>query len=107
MRIPVLVVSLLSCFVPTLTGYTYADDGVCSVLSPGVADQCLRLNQVQVLGTHNSYKRWPAETLISYLDEYREGWAQQHPNHLPIMVMLELKDAPRQDWGPLQYTRII
>lgn len=156
------------------------------------AGDCLRLNQIQVLGTHNSYKRWPSEALIEALDQHREGWARdisyehrplteqlsllnirqfeldifadpdgglyaypaggvlvndteieqnlavmqqpglkvlhsqdidyrstcltliqclseirdwslQHPNHLPIMVMLELKDGPRQDWGPLQY----
>jgi len=192
MRIPVLEF-LLWGFVLTSGGHVSADDATCTELSASLADQCLRLNQVQVLGTHNSYKRWPAETLIRYLDQYRQGWAQdisyehrplteqlsllnirqfeldifadpqgglyaypaggvlvndpeisgnmavmqqpglkvlhsqdtdyrstcltlvqclteirdwslQHPKHLPIMVMLELKDAPRQDWGPLLYT---
>jgi len=165
----------------------------CAVLDAENADQCLRLNHVQVLGSHNSYKRYPAEDLISLLNTYRSGWADnisyQHrplgeqlallgirqfeldvfmdpdgglfadpaggrlindpelavnravltqpglkvlhsqdvdyrttcltlitcltqirdwstrnPTHLPIMVMLELKDGPRQDWGPLTYT---
>lgn len=154
---------------------------------------CLRLNQIQVLGSHNSYKRWPAQSLIDLLDEHRDGWAHDisyehpplteqlerlglrqfeldvfadpdgglyaepaggvlisdpeiaqnrsvmirrgfkvlhsqdtdyrstcltlqaclveirdwslsNPEHLPIMILIELKDAPRQDWGPLSYT---
>jgi hypothetical protein len=170
-----------------------AQDADCDQLTSHNADHCLRLNQVQVLGTHNSYKRWPAQSLIDFLDQHREGWARdisyehpplteqlsrlnirqfeldifadphgglyanpaggvlvndpeipqnmalmqqpglkvlhsqdtdfrstcltlvqcltdirdwslQHPNHLPIMIMLELKDSPRQDWGPLRYT---
>ncbi|HBX36719.1 MAG TPA: hypothetical protein DEG76_05255 [Pseudohongiella sp.] len=153
---------------------------------------CLRLNQIQVLGSHNSYKRWPAQSLIDLLDEHRDGWANDisyehpplaeqlerlglrqfeldvfadpdgglyaepaggvliadpemtrhrsvmnrpgfkvlhsqdtdyrstcqtlqaclieihdwslsNPDHLPIMILIELKDAPRQDWGPLSY----
>jgi len=165
-------------------------NSTCDNLPP---DHCLRLNQVQVLGSHNSYKRWPHQALIDLLDSYRPDWARdisyehpplkeqlgrlglrqfeldvfadpeggrfaapaggmliqdaeieqnlpvmsqpglkvlhsqdtdyrsncltfrdclreirdwslQHPDHLPIMVMIELKDAPRADWGPLQYT---
>lgn len=154
---------------------------------------CLRLNQVQVLGSHNSYKRWPTQELIETLDAHRPDWARDisyehrplseqlellglrqfeldvfadpqgghysepaggvlvndpeieanraimtqpgfkvlhsqdldyrttcltlrdclseirdwsmaNPGHLPIMIMLELKDAPRPDWGPITYT---
>ncbi len=156
-------------------------------------DDCLRLNQVQVLGSHNSYKRWPAQDLIDLLDEQRPGWARDisyehrplreqlellglrqfeldvfadpvgglfaepaggvliddpeietnralmsqrgfkvlhsqdtdyrstcltlqdclleirdwslaNPGHLPIMIMVELKDAARENWGQLEYT---
>lgn len=170
-----------------------ADQNDCAALVPANADQCLRLNHVQVLGSHNSYKRFPAPALVTLLNNYRDGWADdisyQHrplpeqlgmlgirqfeldvfadpdgglfskpagglliddpeltqnravmeapglkvlhsqdldyrstcltliacltqirdwsarnPAHLPIMIMLELKDAPRQDWGPLTYT---
>ena len=170
-----------------------ADDSDCAALTDHDADQCLRLNHVQVLGSHNSYKRYPAEELITLLNNYRDGWAKdisyehrplseqleslgirqfeldvfadpdgglfaeptggvliddpelaqsravmaapglkvfhsqdvdyrttcltliaclteihdwsmQNPSHVPIMVMLELKDAPRQDWGPLVST---
>lgn len=181
---------LLSALTPAAIA---AADNDCSALDAGNAEHCLRLNHVQVLGTHNSYKRYPAEDLISLLNTYRSGWADnisyQHrplgeqlallgirqfeldvfmdpdgglfadpaggrlindpelavnravltqpglkvlhsqdvdyrttcltlitcltqirdwstrnPTHLPIMVMLELKDGPRQDWGPLTYT---
>lgn len=157
------------------------------------ADDCLRLNQVQVLGSHNSYKRWPAPALIDQLDTHRPGWATDisyehrplqeqlellglrqfeldvfadphggryaspaggvlindpeietsravmslpgfkvlhsqdtdyrstcltlqaclrdirdwslaNPKHLPVMIMLELKDGAREDWGPLEFT---
>lgn len=170
-----------------------ADGSDCSALTAQNPDQCLRLNHVQVLGSHNSYKRYPADELITLLNSYREGWADdisyehrplteqlgvlglrqfeldifadprgglyaepaggvliddpelaqnrsvmqapglkvlhsqdldyrstcltlitclteirdwsvQNPAHLPIMILLELKDAPRQDWGPINYT---
>jgi hypothetical protein len=164
----------------------------CEPLSPDNAQQCLRLNQLQVLGTHNSYKRWPLADLITLLDTHRAGWARDisyehrplpeqleqlnvrqfeldvfadpegglyadpaggrlvtdadvardrevmqkpglkvlhsqdidyrstcltlvlcleqirdwslaNPAHLPIMVMIEFKDAARPDWGPVEY----
>tara|TARA_R100001039_G_C1848486_1_gene108541 strand:+ start:1292 stop:2452 length:1161 start_codon:yes stop_codon:yes gene_type:complete len=170
-----------------------AEPGQCATISADNADRCLRLNHIQVLGTHNSYKRFPAPALITLLNEYRDGWADdisyqhrplpeqlemlgirqfeldvfadpdgglysqpagglliddpeltrhravmdapglkvlhsqdldyrstcltlitcltqirdwsaQNPSHLPIMIMLELKDSARQDWGPLTYT---
>jgi hypothetical protein len=155
----------------------------CAVLSAVTADQCLRLNHLQVLGTHNSYHlapeppvlaalgpRGPAldythrpltqqlsqlgvrqfeidvyadpqggryaspavlrmgpefarvappgpalrqpgfkvlhvpdfdfrttcPTLVACLTEIRD-WSRAHPRHVPIMVMLELKDGPVQD----------
>ena len=44
-------------------------------ITAGNADQCIRLNHIQVLGTHNSYKLKPAQALIDQLDQYNEGWA--------------------------------
>lgn len=185
-----LAVSLLLAVPPLAMA---ADGSDCSALTAQNSDQCLRLNHVQVLGSHNSYKRLPADELITLLDSYREGWADdisyehrplaeqldvlglrqfeldvfadpqgglyaepaggvliddpelaqnravmqapglkvlhsqdldyrstcltlitclteirdwsvQNPSHLPIMILLELKDAPRQDWGPISYT---
>lgn len=170
-----------------------ADADACAILSADNADQCLRLNQIQVLGSHNSYKRYPAPELVALLDEHRPGWSRdinyehrpltqqltqlgirqfeldvfadpagglyarpagavlihdpemaahravmqqpglkvlhsqdtdyrsncltlvqcldeirqwslQNPSHVPIMILIELKDAVRADWGPLQYT---
>lgn len=189
--IPALLAGALLLPLPGVTLAADAND--CSVLSPANADRCLRLNHVQVLGSHNSYKRYPADDLITLLNGYRDGWADdisyqhrplpeqlellgirqfeldvfadpdgglyaepaggmliddpelaqnrtvmaapglkvlhsqdldyrstcltliscltrirdwsaQNPSHLPIMIMLELKDAPRQNWGPLTYT---
>lgn len=167
-------------------------DAGCEQLSADNAQQCLRLNQLQVLGTHNSYKLWPLTDLIDNLDEHRAGWARDisyehrplaeqlaqfnvrqfeldvfadpagglyadpagsrlaldsdvalsrelmqkpglkvlhsqdidyrstcltlvlcleqirdwslaNPAHLPVMVMIEFKDAARQNWGPVEY----
>jgi len=35
-------------------------------------------------------------TLVTCLTEIRD-WSRAHPRHVPIMVMLELKDQPRED----------
>lgn len=155
-------------------------------------EHCLRLNHIQVLGTHNSYKLYPVPELVSLIDDWRPGWADNieyehrslfeqlqylgvrqieldifadpdgglyaepagallvddhefirpaamlapgfkvlhsqdldyrshcltfvdclqqirdwslaNPEHFPIMVLVELKDAPRQDFGPVRYT---
>jgi len=171
---------------------TVQADTACEPLSPDNAQQCLRLNHLQVLGTHNSYKRWPLTDLITLLDTYRAEWARDisyehrplpeqleqfnvrqfeldvfadpegglyadpagsrlvtdadvardrevmqrpglkvlhsqdidyrstcltlvmcleqirdwslaNPAHLPIMIMIEFKDAARPDWGPVEY----
>jgi len=166
--------------------------GVCAELSADNIDNCLRLNHIQVLGTHNSYKLHPLPELVDIIDEWRPGWADNidyghrtlteqfehlgvrqieldifadpegglyaepvgavlvgddafirpgpmlapgfkvlhsqdldyrshcltfvgcleelrdwslvNPRHFPIMVLVELKDAPRPDFGPVQYT---
>jgi hypothetical protein len=66
-------------------------DAACEQLSDDNAQQCLRLNQLQVLGTHNSYKRWPLTDLITLLDTYRAGWARDISyEHRPLPEQLEL-----------------
>jgi len=165
----------------------------CQKLTAHNSDHCIRLNQIQVLGTHNSYKLSPAPALIESLDEHRSGWASDilyshrplteqlaflgirqfeldvfadpdgglyaepagallaedrsfvnsaemlepgfkvlhsqdvdyrstclslksclkeihdwsiaNPAHFPIMIMLEMKDAQRAQFGPITYTR--
>lgn len=173
---------------------SFAAESDCTDITAANADNCLRLNHVQVLGSHNSYKRFPYEGLVTFLNGHRDGWSRdinyQHrplteqlemlairqfeldvfadpqgglyarpagavlsndpelesyaaamqepglkvlhsqdtdyrstcvtfksclmeirdwslasPNHLPIMILVELKDAPRADWGPLTYTQ--
>lgn len=45
---------------------------------------------MQVLGTHNSYKRWPLPELIDLLDEHRDGWARDISyEHKPLSEQLE------------------
>ncbi|MDT8429523.1 MAG: phosphatidylinositol-specific phospholipase C1-like protein [Pseudomonadales bacterium] len=160
--------------------------------APAQADHCIRLNQIQVLGTHNSYKQALLPQLVTVLDQTRLGWSrdiayqhrpltyqlqqlgirqfeldifadpdgglyarpagavlvddqayidipamhqpgfkvlhsqdtdyrssclslqdclneiqrwsQANPEHLPIMIMLEMKEGNRPDFGPIKYT---
>ncbi len=164
----------------------------CDTLTADSVDNCLRLNQIQVLGTHNSYKLHPLPVLVEIIDEWRPGWADSidyghrslteqldqlgirqieldifadpegglyaepagallagddafirpaamldpgfkvlhsqdldyrshcltfvaclgelrdwslaNPNHFPVMVLVEMKDAPRPNFGPVRYT---
>ncbi|HWP64881.1 MAG TPA: phosphatidylinositol-specific phospholipase C1-like protein [Candidatus Limnocylindria bacterium] len=53
------------------------------------ADRCVRLNQIQVLGSHNSYHRLPRPTLLSVLlalDPLFEGFVYEHA---PLDVQFE------------------
>lgn len=66
-------------------------DAACEQLSDDNAQQCLRLNHMQVLGTHNSYKRWPLAELVTLLDIERDGWARDISyEHRPLPEQLEL-----------------
>lgn len=63
----------------------------CQQLTAENADQCIRLNQIQVLGTHNSYKLSPVPALIETLDEHRSGWASDIIySHRPLTEQLQL-----------------
>lgn len=62
----------------------------CSPLSAGNAEQCLRLNHIQVLGTHNSYKLAPTPALVERLDRGQAGWAEHLLyEHRPLTEQLE------------------
>ncbi|MCW8194630.1 hypothetical protein F6455_07505 [Proteobacteria bacterium 005FR1] len=180
---------LLLCF--SLTARSGPD---CETITRENSDQCIRLNQIQVLGTHNSYKLAPSQELVAFFDQHRPGWSKdleyghrplqeqlnrgirqleldvfadpegglyakpagavlaadkdslqrremlnpgfkvlhvqdidfrancltliacleeikswsdRHPQHLPIMILLEVKDRVMPDFGPLRYTRPI
>src|SRR5690625_838571 len=48
----------------------------CEEIRADNADDCLRINHIQLLGTHNSYHVKPPARLVSLLDEYEKGWAE-------------------------------
>lgn len=62
----------------------------CANINAETADDCLRLNQIQVLGTHNSYKLPPVEALVERLDTEQPGWADNILyEHRPLSQQLE------------------
>lgn len=65
----------------------------CETITHENADNCLHLNQIQVFGTHNSYKLYPHPDLVERLNEYVPGWADNITyEHRPIREQLgELK----------------
>lgn len=81
--------SLVVITITLLPEFSLADTD-CRTLTASNADDCLRLNQVQVLGTHNSYKRWPLPELITLLDQHRDGWARDISyEHKPLTEQLD------------------
>lgn len=50
------------------------------------ASDALRLNQLQFLGTHNSYHRAPRSPLVRMIPEARRAWSYEHA---PLAVQLE------------------
>ncbi|NBC03435.1 MAG: hypothetical protein GVY20_06985 [Bacteroidetes bacterium] len=62
----------------------------CDTINENNANQCLRLNHVQVLGTHNSYKLLPHPDLITALNQHLDGWAKDiEYEHKPLTFQLE------------------
>lgn len=62
----------------------------CSDVTSKTADDCIRLNQIQLLGTHNSYKRAPTQELVDLLDTVQPGWANDILyEHRPLSRQLE------------------
>lgn len=53
--------------------WTMAD---CSEINAENVDDCIRMNQIQVIGTHNSYKQKPTSELIEYGNKTLPGWAK-------------------------------
>lgn len=69
---------------------TDTDPVDCQNITRKNADDCIRLNQIQVLGTHNSYRLAPAPELIELLDTEKPGWAENlQYSHRPIEEQLE------------------
>lgn len=62
----------------------------CDTIDVNNANQCLRLNHVQVLGTHNSYKLLPHPDLINALNQHLDGWANDiEYEHKTLAFQLE------------------
>lgn len=55
----------------------YTDSSIdCSEITLENSDQCIRLNQIQVLGTHNSYKLNLPLSLIEAVNPMIPGWSE-------------------------------
>lgn len=66
------------------------DEINCDEMTAGNSDDCLRLNHIQVLGTHNSYKMRPHPELVSQLNEHMDGWSRNIDyEHRPLTEQLE------------------
>lgn len=62
----------------------------CSTITRESADNCIRLNQIQVLGTHNSYKLSPDSSLIEILNRENPGWSENlQYSHRPLREQLD------------------
>lgn len=63
----------------------------CRSLGSGNVDECLRLNHIQTLGTHNSYHLQPSPALRQALDSISPGWGEHWEyDHRPLVEQLEL-----------------
>ena len=63
----------------------------CTTLTADNADDCIRMNQIQVLGTHNSYKMDLPETLIEAVTQFIPGWSENiEYGHRPLTEQLEI-----------------
>lgn len=71
-----------------LLGPGCGDDGEGETEIP-TADDFVRLNQVQVLGSHNSYHIQPKEPLFSALLAFSEAFRGIEYTHLPLDVQFE------------------
>ena len=62
----------------------------CEEITADNSDDCLRLNHIQVIGTHNSYKLKPHPELVSLLNQEMDGWSQNIDyEHRPLTEQLE------------------
>ena len=61
----------------------------CNTITADNSDDCIRMNQIQVLGTHNSYKLAPLSELIDLGNHAIPNWAQDIDyGHKPLEYQL-------------------
>jgi hypothetical protein len=65
----------LACGAPAPDATTAAD---CSILTADTVDACVRLNQIQVLGSHNSYHLAPEPAMLERLGERGRNLEYSH-----------------------------
>lgn len=71
-------------------GCTSPDVGSCSEVTSGNVDECVRLNELQMLGTHNSYHVQPHADLVEALRSYDSTWGKNLAyTHRPLSEQLE------------------
>ena len=62
----------------------------CAEVTSENADECIRLNQLQVLGTHNSYHIQPSDAVVEALRAYDSEWGENLAyTHRPLTDQLE------------------
>ena len=75
-------VALAACSQPAAPPGSAASDAapadVCAALSAANVDDCLRLNQLQLLGTHNSYHVAPEPPVLALLGERAKAFEYTH-----------------------------
>lgn len=82
---------MVSCSSEDSQNSTVSTDVInCDEITAENSDDCLRLNHIQVLGTHNSYKLRPHPELVSQLNEHMGGWSRNIDyEHRPLTEQLE------------------
>jgi len=84
-------VAPLALAVALAAGAAGCDRDPCGSLRADNVNECLRLNQIQTLGTHNSYHLQPSPALRSALDSISPGWGEHWEyDHRPLVEQLEL-----------------
>lgn len=73
-----------------LSGCASSEADRCAEVTSENADECVRINQLQVLGTHNSYHIQPDDDLVEALRAYDSGWGKSlEYTHRPLAEQLE------------------
>jgi hypothetical protein len=63
----------------------------CDPVTAENAEDCLRINHLQTLGTHNSYHLAPTPVLMEAVDAFRPGWSEDiQYTHRPLRDQLDL-----------------
>jgi Phosphoinositide phospholipase C, Ca2+-dependent len=78
--------SFAACLVMCALGPFYADGGAahtvaaqtCTTITRDNVDDCVRLNQIQLLGTHNSYHLAPKPSVLATLGPHAPGLEYTH-----------------------------